>query len=44
MNTDNAPVSPAGNVPGSPCCDPKTLTETAWHALPEERIYSMLAS
>ena len=44
MNPDKAPVSPAENVPGSPCCDRQALTETAWHALPEERVYSLLAS
>jgi len=45
MNPDEATVSPAKNVPGSPsCCDRQTLTETAWHALPEERVYSLLAS
>ena len=44
MNLDEIPVSPAGNETGSPCCNRQTLTETAWHALPEDRVYSLLAS
>jgi len=44
MNLDKTPVSPAGNVTGSPCCNRQTLTETAWHSLPEDRVYSLLAS
>ncbi len=44
MNPDTTPVFPAGDMPGSLCCDRQTLAETAWHALPEERVYSLLAS
>ncbi len=44
MNPDDATESFKGNVPGIPCCDRQTLTETAWHALPEEQVYSLLAS
>ena len=44
MNTDGATESPEGNVPGISCCDRQTLTETAWHALFEEQVYSLLAS
>ena len=44
MNLDKTPVSPPGNVTGSPCCDRQTLTETAWHSLSEDRVYSLLAS
>jgi len=44
MNKDEILVSPAGNITGLPCCDRQTVTETAWHALPEENVYSLLAS
>src|SRR5665647_552907 len=44
MNLDKNTVSPTGNATGSSCCDRLTLAETPWHALPEDRIYSLLAS
>jgi len=44
MIPDKTPVFPSGNGTDSPCCDRQTLTETAWHALPEGRVYSLLAS
>lgn len=44
MNLDKNTVSPTGIAPGSLCCDRLTLAETPWHALSEDRIYSLLAS
>ncbi len=44
MDLNNSPVSPPENGPGIICCDRQTLTGTAWHALPEERVLSLLAS
>ena len=44
MNLDETPVSRIINIPGLSCCDRQTLTGTAWHALPEEQVYSLLAS
>jgi len=44
MDPEEAIGSPAGDVPGSPCCDRQTFAETAWHALPEERVWPLLAS
>ncbi len=44
MTPDKNPASPAGNVPGSPCCDRQVLAETAWHALQKDGVYSLLSS
>jgi len=44
MTPDDFNVSPPNYEPGTSCCDRQALRETAWHALPEERVYSLLAS
>ncbi len=44
MNPDKTPITLTENVPGPSCCDRQTLAETAWHAIPEDRVYSLLAS
>lgn len=44
MDPDDVYKPPVGYVPVSSCCDRRVLKEAAWHALAEERIYSLLAS
>lgn len=37
-------VSSRDIVPETSCCKRQALTDTAWHALPEDRVFSLLAS
>lgn len=44
MDLNDSPIPASDKGPGATCCDGQTLTGTAWHALPEERVWSLLAS